>query len=81
MLTPISNFHHSRLPAPGAIGRIRGLSNIVDPNRRCIAESYPLCDNVRPWSIGIHTVVVRFLDNDERRRFSGIFFQEEDHDC
>ena len=76
MLTRIANIHYSRLPAPGAIGRIVGL-NSVNPTRRCIAESYPLCDNVWPWSHGIHTVVVRFLDTNERRRFSGIFFQED----
>jgi hypothetical protein len=74
MLTPRANFHHSRLPPPGAIGRIVGLST-VNPLRRCIVESYPLCDNVWPWSLGIHTVTVRFLDNRERRRFSGCYFQ------
>ena len=77
MLTLLANIHHSRLPAPGAIGRIVGLTSI-DPARRCIAESYPLSDNVWPWSHGIHTVTVRFLDTNERRRVSGIFFQEDE---
>jgi len=75
MLTPRGNFHHSKLPKPGAIGTITGLAT-VDPKRRCIVESYPLCDNVWPWSIGIHTVVVRYLDNNERQRFSGMYFEE-----
>lgn len=75
MLTPRGNFHYSKLPASGAIGHIVGLSTI-DPRRRCIVSHYPLCDNVLPYSIGIHTVYVRFLDNNEERRFSGIWFCE-----
>ena len=75
MLTPRANIHSSKLPGPGAIGTITGLSTI-NPQRRCIVESYPLCDNVWPYSIGIHKMTVRFLDNGERRRFSMIFFEE-----
>jgi len=75
MLTPKANIHHSRLPAPGAVGHIIGLSTI-DPQRKCIVVAYPLCDNVLPYSIGIHTVFVRFLDNQEERRVSGIWFRE-----
>ncbi|MEL6320769.1 MAG: hypothetical protein AAFQ57_08955, partial [Cyanobacteria bacterium J06626_14] len=62
-------------PEPGAIGHIAGLST-VDPTRKCIVSHYPLCDNVLPYSIGIHTVFVRFLDNQDIRQFSGIWFQE-----
>ena len=69
------NVHHSKLPKPGAVGRIVGLST-VNPCRKCIVVAYPLCDNVRPYSIGIHTCWVRFLDNDEIQRFSGIWFEE-----
>lgn len=68
------NFHHSKLPPPGAIGRIVGLST-VNPQRKCIVSHYPLCDNILPYSRGIHTVVVRFLDNNEIARFSGIWFE------
>ena len=75
MLTPRANVHHSRLPTPGAVGHIVGLSTI-DPQRKCIVSHYPLCDNVLPYSIGIHTVYVRFLDNQEERRVSGIWFRE-----
>lgn len=75
MLTPRANIHHSRLPAPGAVGHIVGLSTI-DPQRKCIVSHYPLCDNVLPYSIGIHTVFVRFLDNQEAQRVSGIWFRE-----
>ena len=75
MLTPRANIHHSRLPAPGAVGHIVGLSTI-DPQRKCIVSHYPLCDNVLPHSIGIHTVYVRFLNNREELRVSGIWFRE-----
>jgi hypothetical protein len=75
MLTPKANVHHSRLPAPGAVGHIVGLSTI-DPQRKCIVSHYPLCDNMLPYSIGIHTVFVRFLDNQEAQRVSGIWFRE-----
>jgi hypothetical protein len=75
MLTPRANVHHSRLPAPGAVGHIVGLST-VDPQRKCIVSHYPLCDNVLTYSIGIHTVYVRFLDNQEELCVSGIWFRE-----
>ncbi len=68
------NFHHSKLPPPGTIGRIIGLTT-VNPSRKCIVIAYPLCDNVLPHSIGIHMVWVRFLDNRELARFSGFWFQ------
>jgi hypothetical protein len=69
------NFHHSKLPRPGTVGRIAGLST-VNPRRKCIVAAYPLCDNVRPYSIGIHTCWVCFLDNGDIQRFSGIWFEE-----
>ena len=69
------NFHCSKLPKPGAVGRIVGLST-VNPRRKCIVVAYPLCDNVQPYSIGIHTCWVRFLDDSNIQRFSGIWFEE-----
>ena len=69
------NVHRSKLPRPGTIGRIVGLRT-VNPYRTCIVSHYPLCDNVWPYSIGIHTIYVRFLDNREIARFSGIWFEE-----
>lgn len=70
------NYHHSKLPKMGEIGRIIGLST-VNAKRKCIIDSFPLCDNVLPYSKGIHCVNVRFLDNDERRKFSAIWFDSE----
>lgn len=69
------NFHRSKLPPPGAVGHIVGLST-VNPCRKCIVSHYPLYDNVLPYSIGIHTVWVRFLDDGSIQRFSGIWFEE-----
>ncbi|MBL8116049.1 MAG: hypothetical protein JNJ78_00855 [Anaerolineae bacterium] len=54
MITPRGNVHRSKLPKPGAIGHIVGLST-VNPRRKCIVVAYPLYDNVCPYSIGIHT--------------------------
>jgi hypothetical protein len=70
------NFHRSKLPPSGTVGHIIGLST-VNPRRKCIVSHYPLCDSVDyRYSIGIHTVRVRFLDNGELARFSGIWFEE-----
>jgi hypothetical protein len=67
------NIYHSKLPPPGEMGHVIGLQ-MVDPRRCCIVSHYPLCDNVLPYSRGIHTVWIRFLDNGELRRISGIWF-------
>ncbi len=76
MLTPRGNVHGSKLPRLGTVGHIVGLRT-VNPCRRCVVVAYPLTDSPDyHYSIGIHTVYVRFLDNGETRRFSGIWFQE-----
>lgn len=70
------NTHRTRLPQPGAIGRIVGLST-VDPRRRCIVSHYSLTDSADyRYSRGIHTAFVRFLDNGEVRRFAWQWFVE-----
>ncbi len=69
------NIHHSKLPPPGTVGHIVGLST-VNPRRKCIVSHYPLCDSADyRFSVGIHTVFVRFLDNGEIARFSGFWFE------
>lgn len=77
------NTHRSKLPSPGAIGHIVGLRTVDGeahqryPRRKCIVSHYPLCDSAdHRYSIGIHTVWVRFLDNGEIARFSGFWFEE-----
>ena len=68
------NIHHSKLPEPGTIGRIVGQS-AVDARRKCIAVAYPLTDSPNyHYSVGIHTVFVRFLDDRSIRRVSGMRF-------
>ena len=70
------NIHRSKLPRPGAIGHIAGL-HTVNPRRKCIVSHFPLCDSADyHYSIGIHSVWVRFLDNGELARFSGFWFEE-----
>lgn len=70
------NIHRSKLPLPGAIGHIAGL-HTVNPRRKCIVSHFPLCDSADyHYSIGIHSVWVRFLDNGELARFSGLWFEE-----
>jgi hypothetical protein len=87
MLTPIGNYHHSKLPEPGEIGYlIIGYDSLLHKpkflkKQRCIVESYPLCDNPQ-WrghfySLGIHTVIVRFLGDNSRKRISGFYFVNE----
>lgn len=89
MLTPIGNYHHSKLPRPGEIGYLIGsyerFTNKPQfwqgKKQRCIVESYPLCDSL-PWrghfySLGIHTVTVRFLGDNSRKQISGFYFVEE----
>jgi hypothetical protein len=39
---------------------------------RGIVESFPLCDNILPYSKGIHTVNVRRLDNGRSIKISGV---------
>lgn len=83
MLTTRTNIHRSKLPALGAIVTLPGLrygrTNTRGPwltLRRFIVDAYPMCDNVRPWSIGIHTVHLRALDNGERMQVAGHWCQD-----
>ena len=80
MLKPIKR-HHNKLPQLGAIGYIavgRGrYGHFLWWNgkpRRCLVESYPLLD-YRGCSL-FHCINVRFLDNNERKLFSAIYFRE-----
>lgn len=85
MLTQRTNFHHSRLPKIGAIvtADTNRPSPFRDPcRRRWIVVAYPLNDNHTPnggpvYSIGIHTVILRALDNGEQKRVSGHYCEEQ----
>lgn len=77
MLTTAGNYHHSVLPGLGAIVSVR--TRDLAPGhryRRFIVESFPLYDNVLPYSVGIHTVNLRALDNGEAVRVSGFYCEE-----
>jgi hypothetical protein len=73
------NTHHSKLPRPGAIVTVR--NRPLGPNRRWrkfIVESYPLRDD--SYSLGIHTCIIRALDNNQRFRVAGHYCHDEGWD-
>lgn len=67
-MTTRQNYHRSKLPKLGDIVRT------PDTKRKAIVVAFPLCDNVLPWSIGIHTCYLQTLDNGEMLRYSGFYF-------
>lgn len=71
MLTMRTNFHHSKIPPIGLVLKLP--ETLKEAGRKVIVESYNLCDNVRPYSIGIHLANVRFLDNGEQATISGFW--------
>ena len=64
MFNTHQNFHHSKLPKLGAIVELPSGS-------RGIVVAFPLCDNVLPYSIGIHTCFVQRLDTGHIFKISG----------
>lgn len=78
MLTQITNFHHSKLPPIGAIGRVRRLHSFGGREKFQVV-AYPLNDNVSPYSIGIHTCFIRSMWNVKTpmRRISGVWFKQD----
>lgn len=82
MLTTKTNFHYSKLPELGEVGYItEGKDRLgrelywMGQRQKFIVESFPLCDNVRPWSVGIHTAIFRRLKDGVKFRFSGFYFK------
>ncbi len=59
------NFHHHKLPKLGEIVEL--------PSGKCkgIVIAFPLCDNVLPYSLGIHTCFIRRLDTSRVIRIAG----------
>ena len=66
------NYHRTKLPDLGEIVRISDRLACY-PGRRAIVEAFPLCDNILPWSVGIHTVYLRLLHNGARVQISGFW--------
>lgn len=85
MLNTRQNYHHSKLPALGTIGYHPSTRNTPRHFWKCaelkgkwIVESYNLCDNVLPYSRGIHLVNIRSLANPEIvDTVSGFYFMED----
>jgi hypothetical protein len=83
MLTARANIHHSVLPKVGAVGYLvmrqdrwgkPGYMHGLRQRWQCIG--YPLCDNVRPYSLGIHTAWFKALGDTRLAavRVSGFYF-------
>lgn len=84
MLTPVANIHKHDIPKLGAIGYLVmhydrwGTPEYYNGiKQKFYVSSYPLCDNVWPYSHGIHTANFTTLDNRLTVRASGFYFQEE----
>lgn len=73
MLNTRQNFHNSKLPKIGEVCQLpKNLFRTIKPGK-VIVESFPLCDNQRPYSLGIHTVIVRRLDNGKKMQIAGFW--------
>jgi len=78
LTTTRQNFHHSKLPAAGAVGYIVGLQR-AEFKGKWIVESFPLTDSPDyHYSYGIHTVNLRRLADNRQCKVSGFYFQEAD---
>ena len=75
------NYHHSKLPALGEIVKIPACldgHNGLNSRTKHIVISFPLCDNVRPYSIGIHTCIIKNLQNGSTHQVSGYYLVNND---
>jgi hypothetical protein len=72
------NFHHSKLPNIGEVVKVPeyicNRLSINPKHNKAIVVSFPLCENSRPYSIGIHTVNVMMLKDRSIKKISGFFF-------
>lgn len=82
MLTTAANYHRSKLPQLGQIGYLtNGKTKYGEPlywkgeRQKYQVIAYPLCDNVRPYSFGIHTAYFQNLRTGDIRQFSGFYFE------
>lgn len=74
MFNTKQNYHHSKLPKIGSLVKIANdLRNHLDIKPTYQVIAYPLCDNVLPYSKGIHTVYIRNLANNRVHRVSGFW--------
>lgn len=75
MFNTRQNFHHSKLPAIGEVFKMpeQLLRGQFNPKDKFITVSYNLCDNIRPYSIGIHLVNIRSLRTGKLHTISGFW--------
>jgi hypothetical protein len=77
------NFHHSKFPELGEIVKVPHLVcnrlNGIDPNVKHIVIAFPLCDNVRPYSIGIHTCYIQSLKDKRVFKISGFLLVDNEN--
>lgn len=69
------NFHHSKLPE---LGEIVTLPLKMYGKVKAIVISFPLCDNVLTYSIGIHMCHIRRLDNNKIIHIAGHWIYNND---
>ena len=75
MFNTRQNYHHSKLPP---IGQVCKLPKDLDYDEsKVITESYNLCDNILPYSIGIHLVNCRVLKNNRKITLSGFWLMDD----
>jgi len=77
------NYYHSILPKPGSIGYLTSGMNrwgetvyYHGEKQKYQVIAFPLCDNVLPYSIGIHTAYFQNLNNGSIIKMSGFYFEE-----
>ena len=73
------NYHHSILPKIGAVGYLvdnkRGEKLYWKGKQLYQVLAFPLCDNVSPFSRGIHTAYFKSLKNGIIEKMSGFYFE------
>jgi hypothetical protein len=81
MLTKRTNIHFSKIPEIGTIGYlVIGTTKFGDKlyyngrKQKYRVIAFPLCDNCRPYSIGIHTTFFENLKTKIIVQLSGFYF-------
>ena len=71
------NYHHSKLPNLGLVAKIPdeicNRVNGIRANTKHIVIAFPLCDNVLPYSKGIHTCLIKSLHDGKIHKISGFY--------
>lgn len=76
------NHHKSKLPSPGSVGYLiskydrLGTAYHYRGKQLYQVVAYPLCDNILPWSKGIHTAYFKSLKDQTVHQLSGFYFEE-----